>query len=111
MNLSYGSKKLNNDKIDNKVNPNYVNKYPINYYDNYKSNIYNDSNEFINDNISDLYKKSSIKNSKIVNDVYRIINDPIEKEKKKIINDLIYKDIKSIKKTYNNNIETMKISK
>ena len=82
----------------------FVDSMPINYYDNYLSNIYVDSNEFLYGNISNLYKKSMVPGSNIVNNIYRIINDPINKEKKKEIDDLLYKDINTIKKTYNNNI-------
>ena len=42
--------------IDKKYD--YVNSFPKNYYDNYKSDIYKDSNEFLYQNISNLYKKS-----------------------------------------------------
>ena len=93
------------DKEDKKINNNNVNDYkyidlfPKNYYDNYLSNINRDSNQFVYENISNLYKKSMVPDSKIVNNIYRIVNDPIYKEKKKEIDDLLYKDINMIKKT------------
>ena len=106
----------NNKVDDDKSNPlkiietkyKYINSFPNNYYDNYLSNIHQDSNQFLYENISNLYKKSIIPDSKIVNNIYRVVNDPINKEKKKEIDELLYKDINMIKKTYNNNIETMK---
>lgn len=90
---------LNNDK--------YVQQYPKNYLDNYKSNIYTDSKEFLYNSISDGYLQSIEPNSKVVNTIYRTLNDPYEKNKKIKINNLLNKDINMIKKTYNNNIETM----
>ena len=74
--------------------------FPKNYYDNYKSKIYQDSNEFLYENISNLYKKSSVPDSKIVNNIYRIINDPYDKEKKKEFDDLLYKDINMKKEVF-----------
>ena len=95
-------------EIENKNND--IKPFPKNYYDNYKSKIYTDSNEFLYNSISDLYKKSLKPDSRIVNNIYRILNDPVEKNKKMKINNLLNKDINMIKKTYNNNnnIETMK---
>ncbi len=86
----------------------YVKPFPKNYLNNYKSNIYTDSNEFVYDNISELYKKSLEPNSNIVNNIWRITNDPATKFKEIKINNLLNKDINLIKKTYNNNIEPMK---
>lgn len=95
------------DNLDN-LDEKYVNPLAINYYDNYRSKIYTDSNEFLYNNISNLYEKSVEPDSKIVNNIWRIINDPYEKDRKIKINSLLNKDINQIKKTYNNNIETMK---
>ena len=86
----------------------YVKSFPKNYLNNYKSDIYTDSNEFVYDNISDLYKKSLEPNSNIVNNIWRITNDPATKFKEIKINNILNKDINLIKKTYNNNIEPMK---
>ena len=85
----------------------YVKPFPKNYYDNYKSKIYIDSNEFDYNNISDLYIDGVKPDSKIVNNIWRELNDPNKKNKINKINNLLNKDINMIKKTFNNNIETM----
>ena len=85
-----------------------VKQYPKNFLTNYKSKIYTDSNEFLYNSISNNYLDSVEPDSKIVNNIYRTLNDPYEKKQKNKINNLLNKDINMIKKTYNNNIETMK---
>jgi hypothetical protein len=85
----------------------YVDSYPINNYNNYRSKIYTDSNKFLYNSISDMYLDSVKPNSMIVNNIYRTLNDPNELNQKNKINNLLNKDINMIKKTYNNNIETM----
>ena len=96
-------------KIDRKtiIDNTFVKPYPNNYYNNYKSNIYTDSNEFLYNSISNDYLYSIQPDSKLVNNIYRTLNDPYEKNKKIKINNLLNKDINMIKKTSNNNIETM----
>ncbi len=94
-------------KQNNGLNNNYVRPYPKNYLDNYKSKIYMDSNDFLYNSISNKYLKSIEPGSNIVNNIYRTLNDPYEKNKKNKINNLLNKDINFIKKTSNNNIETM----
>ena len=70
---------INKSDVSNTIDKkyNYVNSLAKNYYDNYKINIFVDSNEFLYENISNLYKKSIVPDSKIVNNVYRIVNNPI----------------------------------
>lgn len=99
--LNDPSKILTSDKNEIKQS---VKPYPKNYLNNYKSNIYQNSNEFLYNSISDRYLDSIEPNSRIINNIYRTINDPYEKNKK---NNLLNKDINKIKKTSNNNIETM----
>ena len=105
----YEQKKIEDPSNINKIDKNnkYVQSFPKNYYDNYKSRIHQDSTEFLYKNISDGYKKSIIPDSKIVNNIWRVINDPNEQKEKKRINNLISGDLNFIKKTSNNNIETM----
>jgi hypothetical protein len=86
----------------------YVNKFPTNNFNNYKSKIYTDSNEFLYNNINDLYTKSIEPDSKIINNIWRTLNDPQTKNNKIKINNLLNKDINNIKKSSINNIETMK---
>jgi hypothetical protein len=93
--------------VNNKLDKNFVDSFPNNYFDNYKSKIYPDTNEFLYNSISNLYEKSVEPGSKIVNNIWRVLNDPYEKEKKFKINNLLNKDINMIKKTSYNNIETM----
>ena len=84
-----------------------VKPFATNYFNNYKSKIYPDSNEFLYNSISDRYLDSIEPKSMIVNNIYRTLNDPYEKKQKLKIDQLLNKDINMIKKTYNNNIETM----
>ena len=98
--------KISTNKNDG-INNTYVQPYPKNYLNNYKSKIYTDSNEFLYNSISDKYLHAIEPNSNIVNNIYRTLNDPYEKNKKNEINNLLNKDINMIKKTSNNNIETM----
>ena len=93
--------------IVNINNDDFVKPFPKNYYDNYKSKIFPDSTEFLYNNISNLYENSVEPGSKVVNNIWRILNDNSEKEKKFKINNLLNKDINMIKKTSYNNIETM----
>jgi hypothetical protein len=93
--------------LENKNTPykKYVKEFPKNYFDTYKSKIYIDSNEFLYNNISNLYEKSVVPDSNIVNNIYRVLNDPDEKQQKLKIDKLLNKDINLIKKTSINNIE------
>jgi hypothetical protein len=88
-------------------NQTYVQPYAKNFLNNYKSKIYTDSNEFLYNSISNGYQQSIEPGSNIVNNIYRTLNDPYEKNKKIKINNLLNKDINMIKKTSSNNIETM----
>lgn len=69
INYNYKINESFSDNIDNKLN--FIKPFPINYLDNYTSNIYTDSNELVYNKISDLYLKSSISNTKIINKIYR----------------------------------------
>lgn len=88
----------------NKNQTNYVKPYPVNYRDPYKSNIINTARSKLNNRINNLTNESLEPNSKIVNNIYRTINSKVEQEKNKVINEMVLNDIK---KTYNNNIESM----
>lgn len=101
--LNDPSKLQNGNNLDIKL----VKPFATNYFNNYKSKIYTDSNEFLYNSISDRYLDSIEPKSMIVNNIYRTLNDPYEKNQKIKIDQLLNKDINMIKKTYNNNIETM----
>ena len=101
------NEKLNDPEniIDNNIQ--YVKPYSINYDTTYKSDIYTDSKEFLYNKISDAFVKSMNPNSNIINNIWRVTNDSLTLSKNNEYKNSLNKDINMIKKTYNNNIETM----
>jgi hypothetical protein len=92
----------NNNELTNNIKA-----FNKNYTTNYRNNIMNDANTKLYNSISNIYNKAIEDNSKIVNNIYRDENDPINIIKKNKINNLLNKDINMIKNLTYNNIDNM----
>jgi hypothetical protein len=97
----------NNDNKKNLIDNNIIKQFNQNYLTNYRNNIIDNANTTFYDSISNLYKKGIEDNSKVVNNIYREENDPINIIKKNKINNLLNKDINMIKNLTYNNIDNM----
>ncbi len=112
--LALFGNKLNNNKYVNEIEKNQIKNVPDYlisqnqlYVNNFDSDIVNSSRKTLYDSISYAYKDSEEPGSNMVNNIWRIQNDNINKIKNKENINIINKDINMIKNITSNNIETM----